>query len=640
LRRDIQFLRGIAVLVVVLYHSNLGFLNQGYLGVDVFFVLSGFLITSIILKGLDNNTFAFSEFYLRRAKRLLPALYSTLLFTTLLCLIVLTNQQWNEYLAQLMGALTFTANMVLPSQVGYFESASEGKPLLHIWSLSLEEQYYFLLPIALYVLPKKFRLMAIFTFAIISLYWCFSWVYSTNQGAPFLWRLADSTKSEWAFYLLFTRAWELLGGSICAWIMLNKPNITIPTSFKVVSLALIFFSCAVNINNEHPSIESVIVVLSTMVILIGKQEWLPKHFIVRYIEKVGDWSYSIYLVHWPLFALAYLSYVGDVPTGVKILLLIVSILLGYMQFRYVETPFRIGKFKKLFSSWKVAISATLVLLAIPVTSAYTASNTENEFTNIRRTNHGLSEQCEGSFNENNSLKQACISGKNPKLVVWGDSYAMHLVPGLSVKNTSLIQITKSVCGPIMGLAPITKKYDSVWAQECLKFNDVALNYIKNHKGITHVVLSANFSNYLKSNKFDYLTHDGLIPSDPDLLINAFKTTLLELKKVGITPIVFSPLPKAGFDVGECLERQYGPAILLREDCSIDVNKSQQYQSAVNSFLTEIEKNTPVLWLKEYLCKNDVCQVVIDDTFIYRDEGHFSIDGSLKLLTNIELSAIQ
>lgn len=128
-------------MVVVLYHSNLGILNQGYLGVDVFFVLSGFLITSIVLKGLDNNDFSFSIFYLRRAKRLLPALYSTLFFTTLLSLIILTHQQWIEYLQQLIGALTFTANMVLPSQTGYFESASEGKPLLHIWSLSLEEQY-------------------------------------------------------------------------------------------------------------------------------------------------------------------------------------------------------------------------------------------------------------------------------------------------------------------------------------------------------------------------------------------------------------------------------------------------------------------------------------------------------------------
>jgi len=637
LRRDIQFLRGIAVLVVVLYHSNLDLLGQGYLGVDVFFVLSGFLITTIILKGLDNNTFVFSEFYLRRAKRLLPALYSTLFFTTLLCLISLTNQQWLEYLDQLIGALTFTANMVLPSQVGYFENSSEGKPLLHIWSLSLEEQYYFLLPISLYLLPKNYRLIGILIFTVISLYWCFSWVYSEDQGAPFLWRLADSSKSEWAFYLIFTRAWELLGGSLCAWIMLNKPDIKVPNLFKNLSVAFIFFSCFISINNEHPSIESVIVVISTMVILLGKHDWLPKHFVIRFVERVGDWSYSIYLVHWPLFALAYLSYVGDVPTSIKITLIFISIFLGYIQFRYVETLFREGKFKDLFSSWKVTISATMLLLSIPLISAYTKSGAEDEFTHVRRTNYGLSDECEGSFDVNRKLKSSCMVGKIPNVVIWGDSYAMHLVPGLLIKNNRLIQITKSVCGPVVGLAPIIKKYDEVWAKECLEFNDIALDYIKNHKGITHVVLSANFSNYLKPNQFEYLTRSGLTEGRYDLLVKAFSNTILELKKLNIIPIVFSPLPKTGFDVGECLERKHGSAILLREGCDIDYREYQQYQNIVNIFLKEIEQKTNVVWLKDFICTNEICHVDIENTFIYRDNGHLSIDGSIKLLKDIELN---
>lgn len=638
MRRDIQFLRGIAVLVVVLYHSNLGLLSQGYLGVDVFFVLSGFLITSIILKGLDNNSFLFSEFYLRRAKRLLPALYNTLFFTTLLCLIVLTNKQWIEYLDQLVGALTFTANMVLPNQVGYFESASEGKPLLHIWSLSLEEQYYFLLPISLYLLPKQYRLMGIITFAIVSLYWCFSWVYSENQVAPFLWRLADSSKAEWAFYLLFTRAWELLGGSLCAWVMLNKPYIKVSKLLKVIALVLICFSCFISINNEHPSIESVIVVLSTMVILLGKQEWLPKHFIVRFIEKAGDWSYSIYLVHWPLFACAYLSYVGDVPTNIKVTLIFASILLGYIQFKYVETPFRIGKFKNLFSSWKVTISATIILLAIPVTSAYTASNIENEFTHIRRTNHGLGKECEGSFDENENLKSACIIGEEPNVVIWGDSFAMHLVPGLSVNNKKLAQITRSSCGPMVGLAKFSKKYNSVWAKKCIEFNDIALDYIKNHQSITHVVLSTALGGYVNFTEGEYYTYQGPVEASYKLLTDSLRKTILELKKLNVTPIVVSPPPKSGFNVGECLERKYGTLLLLRENCDISYPTYQQHQKLVNEILKEIEKESNVIWLKDYLCGNETCEVYKNGTFIYRDGGHLSIEGSINLLKDIDINS--
>lgn len=640
MRRDIQFFRGIAVLVVILYHSNLGILNQGYLGVDVFFVLSGFLITSIVLKGLDNNNFSFSDFYLRRAKRLLPALYSTLLFTTLLCLIFLTNQQWIEYLEQLKGALTFTANMVLPSQTGYFESASEGKPLLHIWSLSLEEQYYFLLPISLLFLPKNYRIIGITLFTLISLYWCFSWVYSENQEAPFLWRIADSSKSDWAFYLLFTRAWELLAGSLCALIMLNRPAIVMPKFFKLVALVFVFFSCTVNINNQHPSIESLIVVLSTMVILIGERDWLPNHFIIRSIEKAGDWSYSIYLVHWPLFAFAYLSYLGDVPTLIKVILIICSIFLGYIQFSYVEKPFRVGLFKNLFSSWKVIIAATMILLAIPVTSAYTVTDVEDEFSHIRRANYGLGEECEGSFDESKKLKSACLIGKEPKIIVWGDSYAMHLVPGLSAKNKGLTQITKSVCGPIMGIAPMSDKYDSMWAKTCLQFNENALNYIKSNQSITHVVLSSALEAYLNFDGGEYYTYQGPIKANNKLLMDSFIGTILKLKKLNITPIIISPPPKVGFDVGECLERKYGAALLLRESCDINYTEYLDNQKLVNETLKEIEEVANVVWLKDYLCENETCKVYIEDTFIYRDKGHLSVEGSIKLLKNLDIKELE
>ena len=610
MRRDIQFLRGIAVLVVVFYHSNLGLVKQGYLGVDVFFVLSGFLITSIILKALDNQTFQFSEFYLRRAKRLLPALYSTLLFTTLLSLMVLTQQQWFEYLAQLKGALTFTANMVLPSQTGYFDSSSEGKPLLHIWSLSLEEQYYFLLPVFLYLLPKRFRLIGVVALALASLFLCFSWVYSENQYAPFLWRIAESPKSEWAFYLLFTRAWELLAGSICAWIMLNKSAVQIPTIFKVIALAMICFICSISINNEHPSLESVIVVLSTMVILIGNKEWLPQHFIIHFIEKAGDWSYSIYLVHWPLFAFAYLSYVGSVPTDVKILLLVSSLILGYMQFRCVETPFRIGKFKNIFSNWKVTVSATLILLAVPATSAYIINDSEDKYSNIRRTNYGLSSVCSGSFDEQGRLKQACILGDKPKVAVWGDSYAMHLVPGLSLINDGLVQITKSVCGPIIGLAPITAKFDEIWAKSCLQFNDNALHYIKNNPTITHVVLSAKLSTYVNNTHEEYLTYQGAVKVNQQLLLDAFKNTILTLKKLNIIPVVVSPPPKSGFDIGECLERLYGSTLLLREGCDINYTDYMEHQHLVNKTLKEVGEIATIVWLENYLCDKTTCKSYI------------------------------
>lgn len=194
MRRDIQLLRGIAVLLVVIYHADLGVIMHGYLGVDVFFVVSGFLISSIILNDLKSGSFSFSGFYLRRAKRLLPALYCTLAFTSLLAYAFLTGQQWRDYIEQLIGAVSFSANLILPTQSGYFAGSAETKPLLHIWSLSLEEQYYFFLPLFLFVLPRKWQLPGLLLLLSGSLAWCLSWTLEPSKAPSLMapWRSNNS----------------------------------------------------------------------------------------------------------------------------------------------------------------------------------------------------------------------------------------------------------------------------------------------------------------------------------------------------------------------------------------------------------------------------------------------------------------
>lgn len=641
MRRDIQLLRGLAVLLVVLYHSDTGVFAYGYLGVDVFFVVSGFLITSIILRQLDGNRFSFSAFYLRRAKRLLPALYCTLAITALFAYGFISGSQWNDFIAQLFGSVTFSSNMVLPTQVGYFESEAEGKPLLHIWSLSLEEQYYFLLPLVLFLTAKSWRIWMLVALVLGSAAWCLTWASNPEALPPFLWRYAEAKMGEWAFYLFPTRAWELLAGSLCAWLTINRRVNQIPGPVKVAALLVIILVSSAGVDSIHPRGDALIVVLATSLLVLGGSDWLPGFRLLRGIERIGDWSYSVYLVHWPLFAFAYLGYAGFIPTPVKLLLIGGALVLGYAQYRWVEVPFRYGWNSRSRATWNWFAVATLAVVIIPtpmVLGGSPGSRSDRvNYSEIRKTNFGLSRECDNWILDSGISKE-CVTGKNPRLAVWGDSYAMHLVPGILMENRDLIQITKSSCGPIVGLAPIHGRYTRDWAERCEEFNERVIQKIIRSDSITHVILSSTFAFYFKGTEGQFYSKGRVAERDNTRAMEALISTIEQLRAAGKVPILVSPPPRSGFNIGECLEREKTDLILFRKSCDVPVADYIEYENEVIQALRYVEKRTGVriIWLDRLLCDRQKCRSEIEGTFVYRDSGHLSISGSRKLLGNLVL----
>lgn len=631
-RRDIQLLRGLAVLMVVLYHAGFGFLNAGYLGVDVFFVVSGFLITSHILKQLNGGAFSFTAFYLRRAQRLLPALYCTLIVATILAYGFLTRQQWQGYMAQLVGAVTFSANFVLPTQVGYFDGKAQAQLLLHIWSLSLEEQYYFFLPLVLFFVSQKYRGALLLILALLSFYWCISWAVSVETQTPVLWRLGGSP-ADWAFYFFPARAWELLAGSLGAWVVSQRWPIVVPAVLKWISLVTIVAVSAVGVDTVHPRGNALIVVIATLLIVLGNDQWLPRWRSVLALERLGDWSYSVYLVHWPLFVFAYLGFTSAVPVEVRLALVLVSIVLGYAQYRWVETPFRYGWNLKSRSAlgWFVAMTVAVLLLPAP---AYFDRSQSVDFGVVQRSNMGLSRSCD---DWESYSRPECRTTDTPQVVVWGDSYAMHLVPGLVMANASLMQVTKAVCGPFLGLAPVEGSYSSRWAESCIGFNDSALKTITQSDAVSHVVLASSFSQYFNLGG-DFLMEGGLVERRTDLALEALVRTVEAVQAAGKIPVIISPPPRVGFDVGECLERESEKVILLRDGCEVLYADYLDYDHQVIAALTEVEARTgvKVIWLSELMCDSTVCNTVKNDTYLYRDGGHLTISGSKELLGQLKI----
>lgn len=638
MRSDIQFLRGIAVLAVVLYHYNLFPLVNGYLGVDIFFVISGYLITLHIMREQDQAAFSFARFYFRRARRLLPALYCTLAVTTVGSYYFLSERLWQDYTDQLHGALLFASNIVLPFQTGYFDDAAEFKPLLHTWSLSLEEQFYFVLPLLLYLISPKLRGVIFGALLVASLVGC----QLLLDGTLSLPTGMTIERSDFAFYMLPTRAWELLAGSMVAWLSIKRPSLGIPGHMKMGLLVLLLGVIAVGVDPVLLRGDAILAVSATSLLLMGNIHWLPRWVVIRGIEKVGDWSYSIYLVHWPLISFAQIIYLGEVPLFLSMVLLLASLLLGYLQYRFVERRFRYTEISASFKLLTGLALSTIMLFGLSHSALYRlaqppAVDIGDDWAEIREMNAGFGRLCtRGGFP---SLLENCSNSPEPNLAVWGDSFAMHLVPGLLANPTTgeaLVQITKSSCNPAMNLAEVLT--DVGLAKDCLAFNATALQFMTTSTSIERVVISSPFG-YFYQTAIKYIDSNGERDRDVSLAVDALVAAVKALQDAGKEVAIVSPPPSDGFNVGECLERKAtGDDMLGRSTCNIDKSEYLQRRRAVIDNLGEVKDRTGVkiLWLSDILCGKKECQSEYEGVPLYRDSIHLSIIGSERLLKDIRI----
>ena len=642
-RTDIQALRGFAVLIVVLYHTKLNFISAGYLGVDVFFVISGFLITHLVKTSIESGSFRFSEFYFRRAKRLLPAAYVTFLVTALLAPFFLTSSEMAGFLAQMAGAITFTANVVLWQQSGYFSGTAELKPLLHVWSLAIEEQYYFILPAFLVIVPRRYWLPVTVVVLLSSLILCFAMVQS---------------KPAATFYLLPTRGWELTIGSIGALIVLSARIKQLLTIVFWPSFLLLVVLPFVPLGRYHPGSSALLICLATLVLILRQHPSCFKGVAMHGFSKVGDMSYSLYLVHWPLFAFLNNVWIGEPgseePTEIRIALVALAMFLAYLLNRYVEEPIRRMDIRRSGRVLIRAAASSLGLVLITGGIAHAVTSTK-DYGYTRRENHGLAPDCE--FTKNFDPIPECRNSDKPEILVWGDSFAMHLIPGIvgaKGGHPRLVQATRSLCGPLIGVAAQKDGgYDRKWGESCIRFNDSVLSYLEKADSVKVIVLSSSFGQFVGKNQrlLKRDARDGTyqtVDAGLDEAIAGLKRTAAAVRAMGKRVVIVAPPPASGFDIGRCLERLESklPVMGVANDCMIDVDAYRKDKGSVLELMAALPQQAgiAVINFDTYLCDKQLCKTNIDHTFIYRDAGHLSHEGSvfmanrMSLIENIGLTA--
>ena len=620
-RTDIDGLRAFSVLSVILFHINPKWIEGGFLGVDVFFVISGYLISLILIKDLKKNgKIDFSRFYERRIRRILPALFFMLFVSTLVAFFLLLPKDLTQYFRSLIWSVLSLANVFFYTSLdsSYFAAPTSEVPLLHLWSLGVEEQFYFIYPIFLLALYKKTSSTKKIIFFFLFLFF-----------VSFIWaHYSQKSNQSFAHYMLFTRAWELLAGGICATMVSSGFSVNKKYSEFLSFLGLLFIVASfffVSENNSVPGLACLpIVVGSSFILLANVHHKTLVSFLLSFrpLVFIGLVSYSAYLWHWPI--LAFLRYaLVDIDVAVGILVLLLTFSMAVFSYYFVEQPFRTYQATKgkVYLLGFLVPSASLVFLSL-----FCLNSLENKrswvfpwekishIKEITQAAYKFKYNCQYAlFTTDAYQREDCIypKGQKPTALLLGDSNASHYLGMMRV---------------------IAKEYDFTIANyiqsSCPLVFDVEYSWISKRK-------QEACSLYRKSIKKHLLNYETLYVGgswsnyDKKGFRKSFKKSLSYLAKNAKKVVLFAQVPRMDNYSHDCEMRS---SRLISIDCKTKFN-NQKSPTKMNKFLKRISKkysNVEYFDIRGVLCPKDKCSPYFEGKPVYYDPAHLSMLGSQRI----------
>lgn len=637
-RAEIDGLRTCAVMPVILFHAGFDVFSGGFVGVDVFFVISGYLITTIIMNELDEDRFSILGFYERRARRILPALTVVVLACIPFAWMWLLPGDFRDFAQSIAAVGTFSSNILFWKEADYFAAATELKPLLHTWSLAVEEQFYIFFPLLLMALWSFGRQRVLIVLAVI---------FIISLGLT-EWGIRRDPVST--FYLLHTRAWELLIGSFCAFALRSGPlNISakIQSIGAVLGLLLICVSIfAFTKSTPFPSVYALLPTLGTACIILFAQPHnaTGKLLGAKPMVGIGLISYSAYLWHQPLIAFAKHRSIDELSLVLRLGLIAATLILAYMTWKFIEAPFR--RRGGVFKTRRTLLSASVVLLAGFVVLGAVGhikrgfpdrQSGDQSYAQLEQSlaiNRGIGAFCD---NLPPTLSPDCISqkGATPEVLLWGDSYAMHLAEALksSPNAPPFVQYTKTSCRPVFDMSIVRLDIASTWTEDCIDHNNNLIAVLEANPQIHTVILGSIF---VFSQYDEIQLGDLRMAYDQKVVMDALNTSILKIQEAGRNVVVISAPPNTGQNLGRCTLK----TLMFAKDETASrchFARDAVSKSTVESFgwLATLPP-VPIIYLDSYICPDGQCSTIYDGVMLYRDKGHLSIVGARRLGANIDL----
>ncbi|MFK3968499.1 acyltransferase family protein [Ensifer adhaerens] len=645
-RPDLDGLRAVAILSVLFFHAGFGIFGGGFVGVDVFFVLSGFFMARTILSALERDSFSFIEFYAGRMRRIFPALFVMMAICAVAAWFIFMPRELTYFSNSLGAAAVFVSNILFRQESGYFDIDSDLKPLLHTWSLSVEEQFYIVFPVALFICYKFFRKkISLVVLSVLALSFAVSVVevYDNPQKA---------------FYLLHFRVWELLIGAAVA--LLPHPTYLGRMRQMLTGVGLLMVFSAIFLyspSTAFPGLAAALPCLGTALVIHAHCQDGP---FARFLDNsvsvfIGRISYSLYLWHWPLLVYARYLLDGALTSAFALLIVALSFVAAYVSWRFVEQPFRHGR---------LALSGApmFLLSGATIASAVAFALFVNNLDGIpQRLPDEARRLYEATFDDSPFFRAECFTDSNgkgltpdhirkgelcrlgdkskgsPLFIVWGDSHAAALAPAIDVAareaGVAGVFVGRGSCPPLP-----EADFGPSWAvKRCVDHNSAVMSFIEKEK-FPYVFMVGYWPKYVHRAELPRQGHvfDPRVPPSTADWSAPVKKSLEEtiglFSRQGTRTVLVMDVPEMGHEVPEALARA------LVRGRTLDIAPSLEYthkrQTLARGVLTEVAKATGSLLVDPLsaICDAVRCHAMRGDTVLYKDEDHLSAKGATSLAT--------